>query len=199
LDREFLAGLREITARHDVVLIFDEVVTGFRFSPGGAQALYGITPDLSCLAKVLTGGLPGGAVVGRAPIMKLFDHNDDPLHDRFERVIHLGTFNASPLAAAAGIVVLKQVATGEPIRRANEMAQSIRENFDAVLERNRVAGYVYGCCSAFHVYFETDPHRIEQASSRQDLTTTDAKRSRACRVSWSPNISAIYATTAWIS
>src|SRR5262245_11788589 len=176
LDREFLAGLREITARHNVVLIFDEVVTGFRFSPGGAQALYGIAPDLSCLAKVLTGGLPGGAVVGRAPIMKLFDHNDDPLHDRFERVIHLGTFNASPLAAAAGIVVLKQVATGEPIRRANELAQNIRENFDAVLERHRVAGYVYGSCSTFHVYFETDPHRIELASTRQGLTTRDAKR-----------------------
>ena len=123
LEREFLAGLREIATRHGVVLIFDEVVTGFRFSPGGAQALYGVTPDLSCFAKVLTGGLPGGAVVGRAHIMKLFDHTDEPQHDRFERVIHLGTFNASPLAAAAGLVVLKQVATGEPIRRANEMAR----------------------------------------------------------------------------
>jgi len=56
------------------------------------------------------------------------------------------------------------------------MAQNIRKNFDAVLERHRVAGYVYGCCSTFHVYFETDPHRIEQASSRQDLTTREASR-----------------------
>jgi glutamate-1-semialdehyde 2,1-aminomutase len=174
LGREFLAGLREITTRHDVVLIFDEVVTGFRFSPGGAQALYGVTPDLSCFAKILTGGLPGGAVVGRAHIMKLFDHTNEPKHDRFERVIHLGTFNASPLSAAAGIVVLKQVATGEPIRRVNELAQKLRENFDAILERNQVAGYVYGTCSAFHVYFETDPQRIGRASKRQDLHTTEA-------------------------
>ena len=113
---------------------------------------------------------------GASPHHEAFDHNDEPLHDRFERVIHLGTFNASPLAAAAGIVVLKQVATGEPIRRANEMAQNIRGNFDAVLERHCVAGYVYGCCSAFHVYFETDSNRIEQASSRQDLTTREASR-----------------------
>ena len=176
LERGFLAGLREITTRHGVVLIFDEVVTGFRFSPGGAQALYGVTPDLSCFAKILTGGLPGGAVAGRANIMKLFDHTDEPRHDRFERVIHLGTFNASPLAAAAGIVVLKQVATGEPIRRANEMAQKLRDNWAAVLERYKVAGYVYGVCSAFHVYFETDPQRIGQASSRQNLHTTDARR-----------------------
>src|SRR5262249_27017962 len=176
LEREFLAGLREITTRHGVVLIFDEVVTGFRFSPGGAQALYGVTPDLTCLAKILTGGLPGGAVVGRAHIMKLFDHTDEPRHDRFERVIHLGTFNASPLAAAAGIVVLKQVATGEPIRQANQLAQQLRENMDAVLEQNKVAGYVYGCCSTFHVYFETDPQRLEQASTRQDMHTTDANR-----------------------
>jgi glutamate-1-semialdehyde 2,1-aminomutase len=176
MEREFLAGLREITTRHGVVLIFDEVVTGFRFSPGGAQALYGVTPDLSCFAKVLTGGLPGGAVAGRANIMKLFDHTDEPQHDRFERVIHLGTFNASPLAAAAGIVVLKQVATGEPIRQANEMAQKLRTDWDAVLERYHVAGYVYGTCSTFHVYFETDPQRIRQASARQDLHTTEATR-----------------------
>src|SRR5262245_5653857 len=176
LQREFLTGLRKITTRHSVVLIFDEVVTGFRFSPGGAQALYDVTPDLSCFAKVLTGGLPGGAVAGRANIMKLFDHTDEPQHDRFERVIHLGTFNASPLAAAAGLVVLKQVATGEPIRRANQMAQELRDNWAAVLERHGVAGYVYGTCSTFHVYFETDLQRIGQASSRQSLYTTDAKR-----------------------
>ena len=98
---EFLQGLREITAQRGIVLIFDEVVTGFRFSPGGAQQLYRVTPDLSCLAKVLAGGMPGGALVGRADIMALFDHSGDPQHDRFERVTHFGTFNAAPLSAAA--------------------------------------------------------------------------------------------------
>jgi glutamate-1-semialdehyde aminotransferase len=104
LDRQFLVGLRDITARYGVLLIYDEIVTGFRFSPGGVQQLDGMTPDLSCFAKIMAGGLPGGAVVGRAEIMKLFDRTGEPDHDRFQRVTHLGTFNASPLSAAAGIV-----------------------------------------------------------------------------------------------
>ena len=172
----FLQGLREITARRGVVLIFDEVVTGFRFSPGGAQQLYQVTPDLSCFAKVLAGGMPGGALVGRADIMELFDQTGDPQHDRFERVTHLGTFNAAPLSAAAGIAVLKRIATGEPIKKADAMTKKLQAAWEGVLEKHRVAGYVYGPCSTFHVYFETDAGRIEGASSREDLHTTHAGR-----------------------
>ena len=173
---EFLHGLREITARHGVLLIFDEVVTGFRFSPGGAQELYGVLPDLSCFAKILAGGMPGGAVAGRADIMELFDHTGDPRHDRFERVTHLGTFNAAPLSAAAGIAVLRQIATGKPTDRANQAARMLRAAWDRVLERHGIAGYVYGPCSTIHVYFETDRRRIREAASRQDLRTSDAER-----------------------
>ena len=173
---EFLQGLREITAQRGVVLIFDEVVTGFRFSPGGAQQLYQVTPDLSCLAKVLAGGMPGGALVGRADIMALFDHTGDPRHDRFERVTHLGTFNAAPLSAAAGVAALKRIATGEPIAKANAMAAKLRSAWEGVLEKQSIAGYVYGPCSTFHVYFETDRQRIEAVSNRADLHTTDAAR-----------------------
>ena len=176
LDRQFLVGLREITARHGVVLIYDEIVTGFRFSPGGAQQLNGVRPDLSCFAKIMAGGLPGGAVVGRADIMKLFDRTGDPNRDRFQRVTHFGTFNASPLSAAAGIAVLRQVATGEPINRANAAAHKLRTGWEDVLERNAIAGYVYGISSVFHVYFETDPEHLRSASTRQDLHTRDARR-----------------------
>lgn len=171
---EFLHGLRELTARHGVLLIFDEVVTGFRFSPGGAQGLYGIKPDLSCFAKVIAGGMPGGAVVGRADIMALFDITGDAHHDRHGRVTHQGTFNAAPLCAAAGVAVLKQVATGQPIERANAMAEKLRADWNGVLEQHAIAGYVYGACSTFHVYFETDPARL--TGSRAGLHTTDANR-----------------------
>ena len=176
---EFLHGLRELTATYGVPLIFDEVVTGFRFSPGGAQGLHGVLPDLSCFAKILAGGMPGGAVVGRADILGLFDQTGDPRHDRFGRVIHLGTFNAAPLSAAAGIAVLKQVATGEPIERANRLARKLRAAWDRVLEEHGVAGYVYGPCSTFHVYFETNRQRVREANSRQDLRTSDADRLKA--------------------
>jgi glutamate-1-semialdehyde 2,1-aminomutase len=176
LDREFRVGLRDVTARRGVLLIYDEIVTGFRFNPGGAQQLDGVRPDLSCFAKILAGGLPGGAVAGRAEVMQLFDFTGDPHHDRFERVTHQGTFNASPLSAAAGIAVLQQVATGEPIRRANQAAERLRSAWEDVLERKSVAGYVYGSCSTFHVYFETDPERLRIASTRQDLHTREARR-----------------------
>ncbi len=176
IDPEFLRGLREITARRGVALIFDEVVTGFRFSPGGAQELYQVIPDLSCFAKVLAGGMPGGALVGRADMMELFDHTGDARHDRFERVTHLGTFNAAPLSAAAGIAVLKRVAAGEAIEKANAITKRLRAAWEEVLEKHGVAGYVYGTCSTFHVYFETDLPRVQAASTRKHLHTTDAKR-----------------------
>ena len=173
---EFLHGLKEAASRHKVLLIFDEVVTGFRFSPGGAQQLYGVLPDLSCFAKVLAGGMPGGAVVGRADVMTLFDITGDAQHDRHHRVTHQGTFNAAPLSAAAGIAVLKQVADGAPIDKANAMAENLRTAWNRTLQQNNIAGYVYGPCSTFHVYFETDANRAADAGSAQELYTTDAGR-----------------------
>ena len=177
LETAFLRGLRRLTAERGVVLIFDEVVTGFRWSPGGLQAREGVVPDLTALAKIMAGGLPGGALVGRAPLMALFDFTGDPRHDRYERVAHLGTFNASPPSAAAGLAALGLVATGEPTARADALAARLREAFDAVLERRGVAGYVYGDSSTFHVYFETDPARVAGATSRRrDLRTADPVR-----------------------
>ena len=176
IDRNWLRGVREATARRGVLLIFDEVVTGFRFSSGGAQKLYGITPDLCCLAKVMAGGMPGGAVAGREAVMRVFDITGDPHRDRHQRVVHFGTFNASPTAAAAGIVVLRRVADGTAIEQADEAARRLRDAWDAVLERHGIAGYVYGPASTYHVYFETDSERARSASSRFDLHTTDAAR-----------------------
>ncbi len=77
IDPEFLHALRRLTAEHGVLLIFDEVVNGFRVSPGGAQQAYGIKPDLTTLAKILAGGLPGGAVTGRKDILDLLDFKVD--------------------------------------------------------------------------------------------------------------------------
>lgn len=176
LEASFLRGLREITQRHDVLLIFDEVITGFRWSPGGAQKLYNLMPDLTCLAKIVAGGMPGGAVAGRADVMKVFDHTGDPKHDRFGRVGHQGTFNAAPPSAAAGLVTLRRVAGGEPIQHADKMADQLRRSWNDVLAHRGVAGYVYGESSTFHVYFETDRERLAQTKARTDLRTTDAKR-----------------------
>ena len=177
IDVNWLRGVREATARRGVLLIFDEVVTGFRFSSGGAQKLYGVTPDMCCLAKVIAGGMPGGAVAGcESVMMRVFDITGDPHHDRHQRVVHFGTFNASPTAAAAGIVVLRRVADGTAIAQADAAALWLRNAWDAVLERHGIAGYVYGPASTYHVFFETDLDCVRQARSRHDLHTTDAAR-----------------------
>ena len=176
LDPDFLHGLRELTTRHNIPLIFDEVVTGFRFSPGGAQQLYNVVPDLTSLAKIVAGGMPGGAVVGCTEIMSLFDFTGDAHHDRHQRVVHFGTFNASPLAAAAGIAALQRIATGEPTHAANAVTQQLHRAWNKVLGDFGIAGYVYGPCSTIHVYFETDPDRVRDASTADDLHTTDAAR-----------------------
>src|SRR5207237_1354495 len=108
---EFLRALRDITTRHGRLLIFDEVITGFRVHPGGAQGLYGITPDLTTLAKVLAGGLPGGCLAGRADVLAALEFRPGK-----PKMKHPGTFNANPLSAAAGVAALRVVATGEPSR-----------------------------------------------------------------------------------
>ncbi|MBM4001662.1 MAG: aminotransferase class III-fold pyridoxal phosphate-dependent enzyme [Planctomycetes bacterium] len=176
LDPQFLHGLREITARRNRLLIFDEVITGFRYSPGGAQELYGVRPDLTCLAKIVAGGMPGGALAGRADLMAAFELTGVTHHDRFERVAHQGTFNAAPLSVAAGLATLRRIASGEPTRQADSAAAHLRERWEEVLERHGVAGYVYGVSSTFHVYFETDPRRLDAASTRSDLYTVDPAR-----------------------
>jgi glutamate-1-semialdehyde 2,1-aminomutase len=95
----YLAGLRKITARHGIVLIFDEVISGFRVALGGAQQRYGVTPDLTTLGKILGGGLPIGAYGGRADIMSRVAPEGD--------VYQAGTLSGNPLAVRAGIVMLK--------------------------------------------------------------------------------------------
>jgi glutamate-1-semialdehyde 2,1-aminomutase len=173
LTADFNRGLRELTSRNDVPLIYDEVITGFRYSPGGYQGLIGVTPDLAVLGKIVTGGLPGGAVVGRAEIMRLFDFTGDPRHDRFGRVSHLGTFNANPLSTASGIASLELAADGSAQAQADRMAELLRRGMEEILEEERAAGYAYGDSSVFHVYLEAYPG--SGAASRADLHTTDAR------------------------
>jgi glutamate-1-semialdehyde 2,1-aminomutase len=140
----FLKELRETTTKHDVVLIFDEVITGFRCSPGGAQAHFNIQPDLTSLAKVLAGGLPGGALVGRKDILDLLEFRGDREWDSCRKMPHQGTFNANPLSAAAGIATLKAVESGEPNRKANESASYLRAQLNEVIRTQNVDWAVYG-------------------------------------------------------
>ncbi len=176
----YLKGLRELTARHEVVLIFDEVVTGFRASPGGVQVRYGISPDLTTMAKIVAGGLPGGAVGGKADIIDMIAHRGDPEWDNVRRVYHPGTFNGNPLSAAAGAVALELLAS-EPINeRADAMAARLKAGFNEVLGRLEIPGHVHGIASMLHVVLAdcdcdreicTMPHRQISAAAASPATT----------------------------
>ena len=151
LPEGFLEGLRRLADTSGALLIFDEVITGFRWSPGGAQSLFGVAPDLTTLAKNLTGGLPGGAVAGREIHMRLLDPSFEYRGMR-AGVFHRGTFNANPVSAATGITAINLFRTGEPQHHADAMATRLREGMARVLRRHEVAGAVYGPSSTFHIY-----------------------------------------------
>jgi len=143
---EFLRGLRELCTRHEKLLIFDEVITGFRVAPGGAQEYYGVKPDLTTLAKVLAGGLPGGCVAGRADVLAFIEPRPGK-----PKMRHPGTYNANPLSAAAGVAALTRVATGEPCRRANEAARCLRNQLNALFADRNVPWVAYGDFSMIRV------------------------------------------------
>jgi glutamate-1-semialdehyde 2,1-aminomutase len=161
----FLTLLRDLTKQSGTVLIFDEVVTGFRVSPGGAQAALGITPDMTTLAKVVAGGLPGGVVVGRKEIMDWLDFKLTKAAGR-EKVSHQGTFNANPISAAAGIATLEIIATTDACARANAFGETIRTRMNEVLEEEKLKWAVYGSYSGLHIY--TNSEGAEIVPSRFD-------------------------------
>jgi len=142
----FLEALREITTRHERLLIFDEVISGFRVAPGGAQAHYGVVPDLTTLAKILAGGLPGGCVAGRADVLGALEHRAGK-----GKMKHPGTFNANPLSASAGVATLKLVSSGEPGRHADAAAKLLRRRLNALFAERGLNWVAYGEFSGFRL------------------------------------------------
>ena len=164
----FLEALREVTAKHGVLLIFDEVVTGFRVSPGGAQAHFNIKPDLTALAKILAGGLPGAAVVGGREILDALDFDAAPASGR-EKIQHQGTYNANPASAAAGAAALSIIESTDACKRANDYAERLRGRLNQIFVEEQVQWAAYGTFSGFHVFTNPmkraiDPEKFDAAS-----------------------------------
>jgi glutamate-1-semialdehyde 2,1-aminomutase len=172
IDVDFLHALRRLTAEHGVLLIFDEVVNGFRVSPGGAQGAFGIRPDLTTLAKILAGGLPGGAVTGRKDILDILDFK--VMQDAGkEKINHPGTFNANPLSASAGIATLKQVAETDACAKANAYGDALRQRLNEVFEEEHVPWAAYGRFSTVELF--TNPEGIAVTPTRFDPMGLPAK------------------------
>ncbi|HZO33103.1 MAG TPA: aminotransferase class III-fold pyridoxal phosphate-dependent enzyme [Chloroflexota bacterium] len=147
LTKEWAETVRDKAKAHGALVIYDEVVTGFRYAPGGAQEYFGVTPDLTTLAKIVAGGLPGGAIAGRADVIHQFDFSDDPRKQRFGRIAHPGTYNGNPLSAAAGVACLEIVRDPAIQKKAADTATKIKAGFQDALTRNGVEGSVGGWMS----------------------------------------------------
>ncbi len=148
IDVGFVRRARELTAELGIVLIFDEVITGFRVSPGGAQQAYGITPDVTTMAKIAAGGLPGGCVAGRGDILGRIAAQDD---GGAPRIAHPGTFNANPLSAAAGVACLSLIGDGKHQERAAATAGALARGINAAFRDESVRGACYGVSSMLHL------------------------------------------------
>jgi len=166
VDFDFVRALPGLVHKYGTVWHMDEVVTGFRDTPGGFQSMVGVKPDLTSLGKIVAGGLGGGALVGRADIMEALSSKSPDNR----RVIHSGTWNANPLASAAGIAALKVCHDGEPQRKANELAAYLRGKGNQVFKEEGVNGWLYGR-SITHIYlgpFDFEPDDTMPPSKRVD-------------------------------
>ncbi len=121
----YLGDVREITRKHGVLLIFDEVKTGVTVAPGGITEIYAVDPDLICLAKSIGGGMPIGAFGGREEIMRRINHSE---------VVHLGTFNGNPMSMRAGLVTLTKIFTPEAHAHANGLSFLLGKSYEGIIE-----------------------------------------------------------------
>jgi glutamate-1-semialdehyde 2,1-aminomutase len=138
------------------VLIFDEVITGFRWSPGGAQQRFGIIPDMTSMAKIVAGGLPGGAIAGKEEILSFLEFKAEPGWAK-RKVIHPGTFNANPMTAAAGLTCLRKCADPHVQEHCDRLAANIRSGINTLLEQRGLPGSAWGDSSAFHIILDETP------------------------------------------
>lgn len=150
----FLQGLREVTQRFGIPLIFDEVVTGFRLAWGGAQEYYGVVPDLAAFGKIIGGGYPLSAVVGGAEVMEAFNPDHEASGDF---IAQTGTLNGNPIAAVAGLATLQHLKAAGTYRQLFDTGRTLRQGLTELLKRYGIPGQVVGEDPLFDVVFTDEP------------------------------------------
>jgi glutamate-1-semialdehyde 2,1-aminomutase len=156
----FLGSLRRITRRHQALLIFDEVITGFRVSLGGAQEFYGIKPDLTCLGKILGGGLPLAAFGGKEDVMDLLAPEGP--------VYQAGTLSGNPLAVAAGLTTLGLLSRPGTYDALEKHGQAWQTGFERVLRKYHMRGTVNRIGSMVTLFFGVEKVRNAVEARRCD-------------------------------
>jgi glutamate-1-semialdehyde 2,1-aminomutase len=157
----FLAGLRSLTTKNGALLIFDEVITGFRISYNGAQGLFGISPDITCLGKIIGGGLPVGAYGSSREIMEQVA----PLGPMYQA----GTLSGNPLAVAAGVAALTELKKPGVYQQLETMGQQLADGLTKVFDQAEIPGTVNRIGSMLTGFFSAGPveslDQVEQADT----------------------------------
>ncbi|MCH9672348.1 MAG: aminotransferase class III-fold pyridoxal phosphate-dependent enzyme, partial [Gammaproteobacteria bacterium] len=162
----FLEAMRELTEDNDILLVFDEVVTGFRMAYGGAQEHYGVTPDICTLGKAIGGGFPLSAIAGREDIMALFDKSQTT-PDRF--VPQVGTLSGNPIAAAAGLATLEVLSRPGTYEAFFATGQRLMDALSDLIAQSGFAGQVVGAPPMFDVVFADGDIRTYRDTQRADV------------------------------
>ena len=165
----FLEDMREITRKNDMLLIFDEVVTGFRLGYGGAQDYYGVVPDVCTLGKAIGGGFALSAIAGRDDVMAMFDRARTDA-DRF--VPQVGTLSGNPIAAVAGIATLEILKRPESFKTLFEVGERLKSGLEERLARSGIEGQVVGVPTLFDVVFAGGEIRNYRDTLRGDKVRT---------------------------
>ncbi len=160
LAREEVQDLAKAARAAGCVLIFDETITGFRVSPGGAQQLFAIAPDLIVLGKVLGGGLPCGALAGRKDLLQALDNRNSRSPDG-AYVCHMGTGNGNPVVAATGYETLRALADGTAIAKADVSTERLRTGLNKIFSEASIPWAAYGQSSGFHIFMNPAGRSID--------------------------------------
>ena len=177
LPSSYLHAASEACAETGTLFIMDEVITGFRMAPGGAQERYGVRCDLSTHAKILAGGLPGGCVTGREDVLSMLEIREDAEWNVLRRVSHQGTYNANPVSAAAGVTALRLIAKGGETERADALAVRLVRGLNGLFRELTVPGSAWAVSSMWHLnlgYEAPVPLDTEWDSLEEPLGVADA-------------------------
>ena len=150
----FLQGLRDITRRHGILLVFDEVVTGFRLAYGGAQEFYGVVPDIACVGKIVGGGFPLAAVCASAELMQPFDPGRD---GKGEFISQSGTLNGNPIAAVAGLATLAELRKPGAYERLHGTGRRLMAGLADLAQKSGLPAQVVGEPVVFDILFTGEP------------------------------------------
>ncbi len=161
----YLQGLRDLCDAHNVLLIFDEIVTGFRLAYGGAQERYGVTPDICTLGKIIGGGFPLAALGASKDIMRHFD-KDVVGADKW--LMQLGTLSGNPIAAAAGLKTMEVLARDGAYDRLRKIGRALQDMQSHALSAARIPHQICGDETLFDIYFTQSPCRDYRTASHDD-------------------------------